>query len=214
MSVSNNFIDYREKLNHIGFGLLAGRYNDHHMCVFPGRQVARGESDSKISLFDSNGGRVDGLEDGVGAGHGTGRCRRAAGARAAAAGADGCDTGNGGNGFLSLSCNIPRRRLRLECRLRSGRAGVEPWQSLRSRAVTFSGRVPGAPINDPIPSYSTTDLYYTYTVPKPNLTMRLGVQNLFDRLPPFQAGQQFYPLLAGVYDPRGRMFTPDAKMGL
>jgi TonB dependent receptor len=79
-------------------------------------------------------------------------------------------------------------------------------------AISFSGGVPGAPIN-PIPSYTTTDLYYTYTVPKPNLTMRLGVQNLFDRLPPFQAGQQFYPLFAGVYDPRGRMFTLDAKMG-
>jgi TonB dependent receptor len=80
-------------------------------------------------------------------------------------------------------------------------------------AITFSGGIPGAPINDPIPSYTTTDLYYTYTVPKPNLTMRLGVQNLFDRLPPFQAGQQFYPLFAGVYDPRRRMFTLDAKMG-
>jgi iron complex outermembrane recepter protein len=59
-------------------------------------------------------------------------------------------------------------------------------------------------------SYTTQDLYYSYSWSQ--LTLRAGIQNLFDRLPPFQAGQQFYPLFAGVYDPRGRMFNLDAKV--
>jgi iron complex outermembrane receptor protein len=59
-------------------------------------------------------------------------------------------------------------------------------------------------------SYVREDLFYSYSWSQ--VTVRAGVQNLFDRLPPFQAGQQFYPLFAGVYDPRGRMYNLDLKV--
>ena len=109
---------------------------------------------------------MDGLEDGVGAGHGT-------------------------DAVAGMVNFITRKDL-----FRDGAFGLnvafDPMVPASNPgnpyggAVTFGGRVPCAPINDPIPSYTTTDLYYTYTVPKPNLTTRPGVQNLFDRLPPLQ----------------------------
>jgi iron complex outermembrane receptor protein len=62
--------------------------------------------------------------------------------------------------------------------------------------------------------YTTFDLSYSYTFKSfagGPMTIRAGVENLFDKLPPFQAGQQFYPLFSGVYDPRGRRYTLDVK---
>ena len=63
-------------------------------------------------------------------------------------------------------------------------------------------------------SYTTFDLSFSHTfksVAGGPLTIRAGVVNIFDKLPPFQAGQQFYPLFSGVYDPRGRRYTLDLK---
>jgi len=62
--------------------------------------------------------------------------------------------------------------------------------------------------------YTTVDLSYSYTfedVAGGPLSVRVAVNNLFDNLPPFQAGQQFYPLFSGVYDPRGRRYMIDLK---
>jgi iron complex outermembrane receptor protein len=63
-------------------------------------------------------------------------------------------------------------------------------------------------------SYTTFDFSYSYSfksVLGGPLTVQVGVDNLFDKLPPFQAGQQFYPLFSGVYDPRGRRYTLNIK---
>jgi len=62
--------------------------------------------------------------------------------------------------------------------------------------------------------YTTADVSYSYNFdkfPTGPLTVRAGVVNVFNKLPPLQAGQQFFPLFSGVYDPRGRRFTIDIK---
>lgn len=76
---------------------------------------------------------------------------------------------------------------------------------------------PAVPLDSPLQntkSYMTFDLSFSHTFESlagGPLTIRAGVVNIFDRLPPFQAGQQFYPLFSGVYDPRGRRYTLDLK---
>ncbi len=68
-------------------------------------------------------------------------------------------------------------------------------------------------IPDDDPRQDTSDdqrvdvLYsYSFEAGRSPITLRAGVNNLFNQLPPFQSGASFIPINAGSYDPRGRQF--------
>lgn len=100
--------------------------------------------------------------------------------------------------------------------------GTVVWSSGPSRALAavhyLSGLSnPALASDDPLQNrdgYTTFDLSYSYrfaNVAGGPLEIRAGVINIFNKLPPFQAGQQFYPIYSGVYDPRGRRFTLELR---
>jgi iron complex outermembrane receptor protein len=73
---------------------------------------------------------------------------------------------------------------------------------------------PPAGFNPDVASYTTFGLSATYTGIK-NTTLTAGIQNLFDRTPPFTAHNVDDVVGAGwdprVADPRGRAFTFQVK---